>query len=191
LSEVPIKKLSLVKRVPVRRDRGDFYLFKAAETKLAETLLYRPYYTDKNWSAAVNQWFESPDPKILVKAKDLPLTVAASTDTVKVLEEKIFPARLKLKVAAKENIPILVKIAYFPRWQAYVEGKPLKIYQVAPSFMLIYGKGEIELKYTDAPIDRLGKILTLVGIGWLLLEVFALPTLSALRRASVKLSKPA
>ncbi|OGB87634.1 hypothetical protein A3H38_05095 [candidate division WOR-1 bacterium RIFCSPLOWO2_02_FULL_46_20] len=172
LSEAPIKKLSLVKRVPIRSDRADFYLFKLAETKIAEPLLYQPYYTDRNnWKPAVARWFESPDPKILVQAADLPLTVAAPKDTLKIVADKQASGKLKLLVRANKNIPIFIRIAYSPRWHAYVDGKPVKIYQAAPSFMLIYGRGDIVLEYKSAWVDWTGKALTFLGLFWLGLEM--------------------
>ena len=154
----------MVKGVPIRRDRPDFYLYKIGDEKLAEVLPYRPHYTDKNWKAASHYWFENPDPRILVRAADLPKTTASSTDTVELIEEKIYPARIKLKVHAEEAVPVLIKTSHFPRWNAWVEGKAAKIYQVAPSLMLVYGKGNIRLEYKATLVDQIGKLLTIFGI---------------------------
>ena len=172
LSETPIKNGKLVKRVAVRRDRPDFYLYKIGDEKVAEVVYQPPYFSETNWLPTVYQWFESPDPRMLVKAASLPKTVASPSDSIESIEESLSPARLKFKVRSKEVVPILIKISYFPRWRAYVEGKPVKIYQTAPALMLIYGKGNVVLEYKPTEIDNLGGLLTLLGITWFGLNIF-------------------
>ena len=69
--------------------------------------------------------------------------------------------------------PLLVKVSYHPNWQ--VEGAG-KIYLASPSFMLIYPKeSKIRLFYGQGSWDRLGFMLTLLGIVVLLLNT-PLPT---------------
>jgi len=170
LCETPIKNALLVKRVRVINNRPDFYLYKIGNAKIVELLPYQPYFAEKDWKRLANQWFESPDPRVFVKASNLPDTVASSEDSVEMIKEKIFPASLEFNVKSKQNIPILIKSSYFPRWRAYVEGKSVKIYEAAPALMLIYGKGKIKLEYKDTLIDRLGKILSIIGIIWLAVE---------------------
>ncbi|KAF0132724.1 MAG: hypothetical protein FD145_1579 [Candidatus Saganbacteria bacterium] len=172
LSELPIKNLMQIKKVKVLNDRPPFLLYKIGSEKIAELLSYVPYFTVNNWKAATYSWFESPDPRILVRAADLPRVSSSINDKLTISEEGNFPPRLKLKVEAEQDVPILIKISYFPRWQARAGGKSLKIYQVAPSFMLIYGKGEITIEYQSTLIDKLGILLTFIGIGWLLFEIF-------------------
>lgn len=172
LTEPSLKSLPFTRKVPVYQNQPDFYLYKVGSEKIAEVLPYQPYFVDKNWTASARSWYESPDPKVLVNAKELPKTFASSEDAVEVVEEKISPASLKLKVSAKENIPILIKVSYFPRWRAYVDGKPAKVYRAAPSFMLVYGKGEIKLEYRPTLIDQIGKLLTFIGVAWLFWELY-------------------
>ena len=168
LSEFELKDANLTKRVPIRQDKNPYYLYKLGSSKLVELLAYKPLNRHKNWQAWADKWMESPDPRVLIKAIDLPTYIASKEDSVEIIEQSISPARLKLKVDAAHPVPILIKMSYFPRWHAYEEGKRIKIYQVAPSLMLVYGKGNIELKYEHALVDYLGYLLTLAGIGFLL-----------------------
>lgn len=169
LSEFPIKNARLIKTVPIRSDKGVYYLYNIGNNRIAGPVPYKPYFTDKNWKAAVYSWVESPDPKILVQAGSIPSACASKNDLVEVVDCR--PTMIKLKVTAKENIPILVKISYFPRWHAYSDGKPIKIYKAAPSLMLIYGKGEVVLEYKLTIVDKLGWFFTLLGIALLLLPL--------------------
>lgn len=166
LGQNRIKNAKLVKEVPVR-DKVSYYLYKIGSGEVVELLDYKPYCTEKNWKAAVYQWFECLDPRILARAADLPAATASPKDGVNVIEERISPPLLRLKVNAQKDVPILIKISYFPRWRAYADGKPVKIYQVAPSFMLIYGKGDIKLEYRSTLIDWAGKLLTVFGLVWI------------------------
>ena len=65
--------------------------------------------------------------------------------------------------------PHLVKVSYHPNW--HVEGAE-KIFLVSPSFMLIYPQQEkVHLFYGPGPWDRVGLLLTLLGIAVLLLHI--------------------
>ena len=169
ISEVPVGNAKLVQRVSVREDREPFYLYQLGDFELAELLPYQPQAISDRWSSTIDQWFASADLRILAQTKQLPSQVASPTDSVQIVKQSISPPLLKLRVNAKHDVPILIKISYFPRWQATSEGKRTEIYQVSPSFMLVYGKGDVELRYQSTPIDYLGGFLTFLGIafvGW-------------------------
>lgn len=172
LSEIPISHIKLVKKVAIRNDRPPYYLYRIGSGKIAEILRYSPLYGDKDWKRMAEQWFESPDRRVLVRAARLPTTFISASDSIEAVERTLFSTTIKLKVRAKENVPLLIKEAYFPRWRAYVDGKPARIYEVAPSLMLIYGKGEIKLEYGDTLVDRLGKLITLLGLAALAMAFF-------------------
>lgn len=167
LSESPVGNAQLVERVNVRSDRPPYYLYKIASHEVAEILPYQPYAVIDQWDLYVDRWFSSTDARILARAKSLPPTYGQNGDTLKVVEESISPPRLKLSVQAREDVPILVKMAYFPRWKAFSGGKRTPIYEVAPGFMLVYGKGEVELRYGPAFPDYLGLLLSIGGLGLL------------------------
>ncbi len=71
--------------------------------------------------------------------------------------------RIRFRINSAEPVPVLIKISEFPNWRAYSEGKELHIYRASPYFMLIYARGEVELRYEDTWSDTLGKLLTLAG----------------------------
>ncbi|MDI6732034.1 MAG: hypothetical protein QME05_05645 [Candidatus Margulisbacteria bacterium] len=170
LSESPIRNPRLIKRVPVRLDRPPYYLYQIGNNKSAELLAYKPYCAEDNWPALVYNWCQSPDPRLLVKAKSLPDQVAAAGDHIKIVEEKISPARFKFKVTAKQPVPILVRVSYFPGWRASVNGKPTKIYQAAPALMLIYGQGDIILEYRPTMVNYLSYLMVIIGLVFFIVD---------------------
>jgi hypothetical protein len=61
--------------------------------------------------------------------------------------------------------PILVKASYFPNWKATGADGP---YRVAPNLMVVVPtSNHVRLHYGTTNVDRLGWLLTLVGIGLL------------------------
>ncbi len=67
------------------------------------------------------------------------------------------------------NKPLLVKVSYHPNWR--VEGAD-KVYLISPAFMLIFPNQEnVRLYYGTGLPDRLGMMLTALGILILLLNI--------------------
>ena len=65
------------------------------------------------------------------------------------------------------GVPVLVKVSYFPNWR--VEGAEGP-YHVAPNFMVVVPTStNVRLEYGTSGLDRVAYLLTLVGIGLLVL----------------------
>ena len=172
LSEPPLKrKFPLVRKIKIRQDLPAYNLYKTGNYNLVELLHYHPLTQFDQWENEVKKWLDLTDSKILVKAKQLPDKVAHKNDQIEIKQHDIHPAYLRLKVSAKTDVPILIKMSYFPRWHAYVNGQETKIYQVAPSMMLVYGQGLVELKYHFNIVDYWGFILSFLGFIWLAIEL--------------------
>jgi hypothetical protein len=63
------------------------------------------------------------------------------------------------------GVPVLVKASYFPNWQVEGAAGP---YRVAPNYMVVVPtSNHVTLTYGTSPIEYLGYLLTLVGIGLL------------------------
>ena len=114
--------------------------------------LRNPSETDRKRFAVTKS---SPD--------DLPIDTAAC-----VVEEKIGNREIRIRTNWIDK-PLLVKMSYHPNW--HVEGAR-GIYLVSPSFMLIYPEQEeIRMWYGWGPWDWLGAVLSVLGIGILLLNL--------------------
>jgi len=162
-----IKGLPLEKRVKVEKKKPDYYLYKIGSSKKIELLKYPPAAVEADWVATIRNWFCWEDRKILVRAP-LPFNSAASpNDRLTVLKQSPGGDYYKVQVEAKEAVPILFKVSYFPRWKAYVNGKEAPIFVASPYLMLVYGKGTVELKYGNSVFDFIGWGLS--GFGLLLI----------------------
>jgi hypothetical protein len=63
----------------------------------------------------------------------------------------------------RPGAPVLVKVSYFPNWKASGAQGP---WRVTPNFMVVIPTSRhVELHYGRAPVDVLGWLLTLLGLG--------------------------
>ena len=64
-------------------------------------------------------------------------------------------------------VPVLIKVAYYPRWKAWQGSQALPIYRVAPGLMLVYSQGHTVLRYRRSGADYIGIVFSLLGMGLL------------------------
>ena len=133
------------------------------KTFLASSILSSPKL--KNWPVA-NRKLQ------IVTIDDVQRVIGKGDEKIQILEYA--PKKLLFHVNSTEAniaVPILIKISYFPNWKAYVDGKEAKIYKASPYLMLVYGKGNIELRYEKLLVDWLGIIFTILGVIYILVEM--------------------
>ena len=153
------------KRIEVEKGKEPYYLYKIGNSKMIELLRTRPIAVKPLiWDISVMKWFRSDSRTILVKRNELPGTAAGPDDKLEILEMPEQQNYVKLSVVSKDPVPIYFKMSYFPRWNAYVNGKRAKIYFASPGFMIVYGSGIVELKYERSLIDGIGWGITLIGV---------------------------
>jgi hypothetical protein len=148
------------------------YLFKIADNELVEVLNYTPLRNESNdWKAAAAEWFwHDRSGKIAVLSEEeLPDFVGTGSEKIELQEfnEKA----IRVNVDSDKPVPVFLKFSYFPNWQAYVNGEKAKVYHVLPALMLVYGHGDIELRYEQLPVDIAGWALSTIGIALLALII--------------------
>lgn len=76
-------------------------------------------------------------------------------------------------VAMHEQGMLRMNIAYFPAWQAWVDGKKGHLQQGSNGMWLILPKGKhtVTLRYTETTVELAGDMLTLAGIGILIVGI--------------------
>ena len=144
----------------------NFLLFRANDSQIAKVLTTPPRaFGAKEWDDAAAKWFLSPLIKdwVLVNG-EVPRAAGTGSERLEVLEASPTMERLVLRVDSNEDVPVLIKMSYYPNWNAYSGGKKLHIYKASPYLMLVYGHGIIELKYEDTPADTAGNIFSIAGI---------------------------
>lgn len=58
--------------------------------------------------------------------------------------------RISFKVDSNKKVPVLLKFSYYPKWRGRTE-----IYMANPSLMLVYGKGKMELSYSNSLTSKI------------------------------------
>lgn len=159
-------------------DMGENYVYSfynSGISSIIEVLNYSPRMINSSeWNERTAEWFLSEDIKkgILVNEK-VPIYFGNGSEKIEILEISRRNDYIKFKVDSLGKVPILIKISEFPNWKAYEfrDGKreKIKIYRASPYLMLIYGKGEIEMRYEKMFIDKLGEILSLIGLIFIIL----------------------
>jgi hypothetical protein len=137
---------------------------------------YEPVVVETdNWKNVSLEWFKREDlidvPLIFdEKAKDNFNLVVENLDNVpKVkikddcsIEENVKNEEIEITTTCIGK-PLWVKMSYFPNWQ--VEGAS-GVYLASPSFMIIIPEQQnVRLYYGDTVFDFIGKLLSLLGIG--------------------------
>lgn len=136
------------------------------------------YYTDTahiQWETSKisdeYMWkgFKKPREAFEVKNKPLELILGKGMLT------DVFETTNQISATAniQESSILKAGIAYFPAWKLYVNGKDHK-YQIKNDglyFHLLEGKQDIQFKFVQTPIEKLGNTLTIVGILTIILGI--------------------
>ncbi len=142
----------------------DFYLYELNNTSLIEVLNKKPYFVEtNNWINESLYWFMSENiTKTMLVFEKVPDNIGTGHETIKL--NKITPTNNEIEffVDSEQDVPIIIKISYFPNWKAYSENKSIKIYRTSPNIMLIYGHGDITLKYELLTIDKISYTISII-----------------------------
>jgi len=143
---------------------------------------YEPVvFETKNWKRVSYEWFKNEDlldvPLVFTDdKKSFKLSANSLENIPKIpinnncyIEEDIEIEEIRFNTTCIGK-PHIISISYYPNWK--VEGAD-KIYLVSPSFMLVVPKQEsVRLYYGETLVDKLGKVLTLLGIFLVFLIAF-------------------
>ncbi|MBI2168771.1 MAG: hypothetical protein HYU28_04610 [Actinobacteria bacterium] len=153
-------------------------LFEVADADLVEPLAYAPVVLDdvhpRDWREPATRWFNDESAWPRAWAGDGPPQWArvASRDAATASLGSRLPAVNVGKVEVDDDsirfevdrtgVPVLVKVSYFPNWQASGARGP---WRITPNFMVVIPTDhDVTLHYGRTPIDRVGIVLTILGI---------------------------
>ena len=83
---------------------------------------------------------------------------------ITILEQSESQDYVKFAIDSPKDVLVLVKISYFPNWQAYSVDKEIPIIKSPTNHMILKAKGVVELRYQNIWIDYIGNALSVVGI---------------------------
>ncbi|MBI4210034.1 MAG: hypothetical protein HY544_00815 [Candidatus Diapherotrites archaeon] len=150
---------------PLGGEKYDYTLYKANDTSIVEALEFPPKTVQaEKWDERVRDWFLSEEVgrNVLVEGK-APEYGKSINAKARIISKSPSWDRMSVQVDAEEPVPVLIKISHFPNWRAYSDGTELRIYRASPYFMLVYAKGEFELRYEHTWSDMIGYALSAMG----------------------------
>jgi len=144
----------------------DFYLYSIGSGALAEPLPYVPLAPGTDWKLTNLKWFLEMRGLPIFTDRPAPPNVrpARPGDQVELFVDSPRKDRLILQIHADQDIPVLVKVGYFPNWKLTVNGKPAPIYRASPNLMLVFGHGPAVLEYRRSWTEYAGLTLSLLGL---------------------------
>lgn len=103
--------------------------------------------------------------KPMAKSELPSMLLSAENDRVKLTLNEVKTGYIKLVKEGNDSV-IHVNKAYFPSWEASLEGKNLKIEEInnGMQFYLPDGKQIAEMRIKSTPIQIIGNMLTIIGI---------------------------
>jgi hypothetical protein len=178
INSYPIPKILTQEELRTLRSRYnshddllDFYLYPVGPSTLVEPLTYVPAVVKSEWKPAVQKWFlEKTDVPIFTDRACPPdVRAAQAGESIELLASSPRLDRLTLRINAPQNIPVLVKVGYFPTWKLTVNGNPGEVYRASPNLLLIFAHGEAMLELKRPWQEYAGLGLTLAGLAALIL----------------------
>ena len=162
----PEEAALLSKRYNTRGGFLDFYLYPVGAASLAETLPYLPKSLTSDWKMTNTIWFTQVRGVPIFTNRAVPSTARAAQpgEWVEVVERSRNLDRLVLQVHAKQDVPVFVKIGYFPNWTLKINEKAAQIYRASPDFMLFFGRGQAILEYKRSWTEYAGLLISLAGL---------------------------
>lgn len=145
-----------------------FFLYSFPEEPIVVPLKKAPEAVGEKWQENVDQWFyQDKDAATLVHTSStLPSFVPGKVEKIEASQRQ---DRIMFTVDAPRPSPVVVHVSYFPRWRAYLDGKPIPIYQASPNQIVLYGQGNIVIQYSAPLFERIASGISFTTLLFLLI----------------------
>ena len=67
-----------------------------------------------------------------------------------------------IDVDSAAEIPVLVKVSYFPNWHAYSNEKEIPVYTASPNLMAVYAKGRVDFVFERSNLEIIAILMSLL-----------------------------
>ncbi|MFT4311208.1 MAG: hypothetical protein ACMXX7_01125 [Candidatus Woesearchaeota archaeon] len=151
-----------------RKTKGGFldselFLFEVANNSLIEILNYTPLVVKEDF---FEEWFNTNSilNGVYVLEKT-PRDIGTGKEEFEITYKSKNQDHIIINAESNYTVPILIKKSYHKNWKAYLEnGEETKIYRASPNIMLVYAKGEIELKFEKTNTEKTAMIISLLTL---------------------------
>ncbi|MCX6804034.1 MAG: hypothetical protein NTY48_05720 [Candidatus Diapherotrites archaeon] len=103
------------------------------------------------------------DSEVNVLAPILKWKKAKGNEKITFFKNNLNSNKFSVNIDSQNDIPILIKVSYFPNWHAYVNGKEIKIYCAAPNMMVIYSHGKVQFGFEKNSLEYLALIVSIIS----------------------------
>lgn len=156
----------------VKRDLYICSYENSSNANFIDTLIEMPRAVDGNWQKDLDNWWLSEDKEPFVDRK----IEGEFQNSVNFIPQAQFSdnyQELYIKTGVEEDLLLLVKMSYFPKWQAYdKDNNKVPIYRTSPNFMTVPVKEEVTLRYQMTNIEWLTLAISIVS--WISLGVIGI-----------------
>lgn len=146
----------------------------AINSSFIEVVSKKPKTISKNWDEALEEWFFTEEIDLFTN-KELHIVDFKKNPK---LDYKFSHDFQELTIYSDHNgeIPILVKMSYFPKWKAYdMKGEETAIIRTAPNLMIVNVDEKTTLRYERTKLETTMFIFSFFG--WIIVGLsFIFPT---------------
>ncbi len=147
-----------------------------AQSSFLQILTTQPQITTKPWDKTLHAWWFSNDQTLFTdKLTNIKPQTSKKEFDYKKLSYKWGEdfQTLTIKNENKKELPVIVKVSYFPKWKAYDEaGNEKEITRISPNLMLLPVKDEVTLKYEKTSFETATLIISITSLIMLLFASF-------------------
>jgi len=149
-----------------------------ASSNFAEVVYQQPQVVKKDWNSTVEEWWLRNDTQLFT-AEEIPFIEQPSDFTL--IPQVTFNNNyqsLHISTGITEEVPILLKMSYLPKWKAYDDaGNEIKIYRTSPNIMIVPVKEHVSMYYQMTQLEWGTLLISIVG--WI--AVFFIPQYGRLK----------
>jgi len=146
---------------------SDIYLYSVGDASyfspVSEPVVFLP--KDNYWRSATVFWFFSLlDSKNILVASAVPLhwNLAKGSEEITLLNFSPNFSMFSIDVDSAAEIPVLVKVSYFPNWHAYSNEKEIPVYTASPNLMAVYAKGRVDFVFERSNLEIIAILMSLL-----------------------------
>lgn len=115
-------------------------------------------WKEKSWDWFLNQ----PLTGLLVQSESFNYSKKLQVPRLSNLKLNANESKLRFKINSSVEVPVLIKISFFPKWHAWADGKEIPVLRASPNLMLIKAKGNVILRYEDFPWEKNLRLFSLL-----------------------------
>lgn len=143
---------------------GQQRLYPVNQTALASVLPYRPgYFSDRLFSQLSRHRLRAPARGRLFVNGIVHFSPPAVGE-VRVISHSPAWDSIRFQTDSISDVPVLIRVAWAPGWQANRDGTPIQIHKASPGTMLVSTHGEFQLTFQRTTLEKASVLISILGL---------------------------